>query len=157
MAELAIVLSNEAGYGILPVNEGYRKAREAAERALALDPNLAGAHLALAVIKRTYDWDWEGADVSFKRALALDPGNASILSNAGRLQQTLGNFDAAIALLRKATALDAAGPGMVANLGFALYCYTAGRMDESIEAHDKALELNPEPRASTSKSVVSTW
>src|SRR5688572_21456185 len=45
--------------------------REAADRALALDRNLAEAHLADASIKQRYEWDWSAADAAVQRALAL--------------------------------------------------------------------------------------
>ena len=75
---LAGASSKQAGRGYLPVEEGYRKAREAAERALALDANLAVAHAAVGWIKMGHDWDWAGADASYQRALALEPGNAEL-------------------------------------------------------------------------------
>jgi len=65
------------GSGLSACRGGLRKAREAAERALSLDANLAEAHAALGRIKTDYDWDWAGADASFQRALALEPSAAN--------------------------------------------------------------------------------
>jgi adenylate cyclase len=82
---LADVRIGQANRGYLPAEEGYRKAREAAERALALDPNLAEAHAAMGWIKASYEWDWAGADASYQRALALEPGNATVVRGAAAL------------------------------------------------------------------------
>jgi TolB-like protein/class 3 adenylate cyclase/Flp pilus assembly protein TadD len=139
---LAAARSDQADRGYLPVEEGYRKAREAAERALALDANLAEAHAAMGGIKMSYDWDWAGADASFQRALALEPGNAKFVRNAGQLAKTLGRFDEALAQDRRAVELDPLSVPAHNTLGFA--AYYAGRRDEAAAALKKAIELNPE-------------
>ena len=87
---LAAARSDQADRGYLPVEEGYRKAREAAERALALDANLAEAHAAMGGIKMSYDWDWAGADASYQQALALEPGNAKVVRSAAELANDHG-------------------------------------------------------------------
>ena len=70
-------------------------AREAAEKALALDPQLVDAHLAMGWISSVYDWDWAAADASYRRALDLEPGNARALMNFGfqAIPWTLGRSD----------------------------------------------------------------
>ncbi len=139
---LAAARSDQADRGYLPVEEGYGKAREAAERALALDANLAEAHAAMGGIKLSYDWDWTGADASYQRALALEPGNAKFVRNAGMLAKTLGRFDEALAQDRRAVELDPLSAATHNNLGN--HAYYAGRPEEAAAALKKALELNPE-------------
>jgi adenylate cyclase len=75
-AGLSRAYADQAGSGFAPVADGFRRAREAAEKALALDPQLADAHLAMGWIQRSYDWDWVAADASHRTALDLEPGNA---------------------------------------------------------------------------------
>jgi len=140
-AGLAGARSGQAGGGYLPVEEGYPKAREAAERALALDANLAEAHATIGWIKKTYDWDWAGADASFQRALALEPGNARVVRNAASLAGTLGRFEDAMAQDRRAVELDPLSVVTRYNLG--LHAYYAGRLEEAVAAFNKTLELNP--------------
>jgi TolB-like protein/DNA-binding winged helix-turn-helix (wHTH) protein len=60
--------------GLIPKEEGNRVAREAVERALALNPNLAEAHAQMGRIKAQVDFDWTGADASYRRAVELEPG-----------------------------------------------------------------------------------
>ena len=57
----------------MPAADGYRRAREAAEKALALDPQLVDAHLAMGWIQSNYDWDWEAADASYAKHWTWSP------------------------------------------------------------------------------------
>ena len=139
---LAETRSLEAGQGFLPVEEGFRKAREAAERALALDPNLAEAHAEMGWIKMSYDWDWAGADASYQRALALEPGNATVVRGASELAANLGRFEEALAQDRRAVELDPLSVSAYIYLGE--HAYRAGRLEEAAAAFKKTLELNPE-------------
>ncbi|HSA93630.1 MAG TPA: tetratricopeptide repeat protein, partial [Terriglobales bacterium] len=139
---LAEVRGRQADVGYLRVEEGYRKAREAVERALALDANLAEAHAAMGWIKKAYDWDWAGADASHQRALALEPGNAKVMRSAGTLAFTLGRFEEALALDRRAVELDPLSVSARTNLG--IHAHYAGRPEDAAAALKKALELNPE-------------
>ena len=139
---LAEARSLQAGHGYLPAEEGYRKAREAVERALALDANLAEAHAAMGWIKMSYDWDWAGADASYQRALALEPGNATVVWRAAELAANLGRFEEALAQDRRAVELDPLNVSTHIYLGE--HAFRAGRLEEAAAAFKKALELNPE-------------
>jgi serine/threonine protein kinase len=141
-AGLAEAHHRQADNGYIPVDEGYRKAREEVERALALDENLTEAHAEMGWIKRAHDWDWEGADASYQRALTLDPGNATALRGAAVLAFTLGRLDEAIELDYRAVRLDPLNVPTHNNLG--LHTYYTGRLDEAASALKKALELNPD-------------
>ena len=139
---LARIYRIQANRGDLENDEGYRKAREAVEKAFVLDQNLATAHSEMGWIKRSYDWDWSGAEASFQRALKLEPGNATIIRGAAVLPGTLGRFEEAIELDHKALELDPLNPIIYNNLG--LHTYRSEQYDESSKAFKKALELNPE-------------
>jgi serine/threonine-protein kinase len=141
-AGLALTRFTQADRVYLPLQEGYRKAREAAERALALDPNLAEAHAAMGWIKKNYDWDWSGADASYQRALALEPGNATVVRGAAVLALNLGRFEQALSLDRRAAELDPLSASTQNNIG--VDAYYAGRLDEAVLAVKKTLDLNPE-------------
>ena len=141
-AALAQARAGQADLGHVPADQGYREARQAAERALALDHGLAEAHAAMGWIKRSYDWDWSEADASFQRALKLKPGGASIVWRAAVLAATLGRFEEAVDLDRRSVQLDPLSVPAYSNLG--LHAYRAGRLAEAEAAFKKALELNPE-------------
>lgn len=140
--ELSRIHSDQANDGSVPVDKGYESARREAEKALALVPNLADAHLQIGWIKRRYDWDWSGADESYQRALKLDPGSARIISAAAGLARTLGRFDDAVRLMRRSVELNPVSSSWYFNLG--LYAWYAGQLDESQSAIEQCLELNPQ-------------
>ncbi|HEU4725160.1 MAG TPA: protein kinase, partial [Candidatus Eisenbacteria bacterium] len=97
-AELALAYAREADWGWVPVTEGYARAREAVERGLSLEPDLAEGHVEKARIAMQHDWDWRGAESSIRRALELAPGNARVLRMAGSLALNQGRFEQAIEL-----------------------------------------------------------
>ncbi|RMG63554.1 MAG: hypothetical protein D6715_11130 [Calditrichaeota bacterium] len=131
-----------ADFGYLPTEEGYRLARAAVRRALVLDDRLAEAHLQLARIQRSYDWDWHGADASLKRALALEPGNADALRFAALQCFTLGHLQDGLTFMEKAIERDP----VFANLryDYGILAYYAGLLDLAEAAFQKTLELNPD-------------
>jgi serine/threonine protein kinase/Flp pilus assembly protein TadD len=139
---LAESRSKQGDQGYLPVEPSYREARAAAERALALDPNLAEAHAALGWIQTSYDWDWAGADASYKRALALEPANPAVIWRAASLAAALGRFDEAVALDRRAVELDPLA--VSAHMYLAEHAYWGGKLDEAVAAANKVVELNPQ-------------
>ncbi len=139
---LAWTYGIQAGDGYVPVDEGYRRAQQAAEKALALDEDIAEAHAVMGWIKTSHDWDWAGADAAFKRALALEPGNATVVREAAFLVAALGRFDEATALARQAVEMDPLNASSYVSLG--IDCYYAGRPEEAVAALNKALELNPQ-------------
>ena len=138
-AGLSQAYANQADNGFVPAADGYRRAREAAEKSLALDPQLVDAHLAMGWVQTSYDWDWAAADASFRKALDLEPGNALALRYAGLQAATLGRWNEAIDLANKAIERDPLRPP--GNLGFALLA--VNRDAEAEAAFRKALELDP--------------
>jgi tetratricopeptide (TPR) repeat protein len=141
-AGLSEAYARQADTGFVPAADGYRQAREAAQKALALDPQLADAHLAMGWIYRSYDWDWAAADASFRKALDLEPGSAQVLRHAGAQALTLGRWNEAIDLVNKAIERDPLRPNSYNNLGLALLA--VNRDTEAEAAFRKALELDPD-------------
>jgi TolB-like protein/Flp pilus assembly protein TadD len=68
-------LQGQVPYDVLSPNEAKPKARDAAARALQLDPQLSEAHAVLANVAFSYDWNFENAEREFQLAFALDPNN----------------------------------------------------------------------------------
>jgi TolB-like protein/DNA-binding winged helix-turn-helix (wHTH) protein/TPR repeat protein len=131
----------QANVDRIPAEEGHRLAREAVERALALNPNLAEAHAQLGRIKQQIDFDWAGGDASFQRALALEPGNSENASSAAFSAAILGRFDEALQLVRRAVDLDPLNADSWERLGEIKYF--TGQLDQAPADFKKALELNP--------------
>lgn len=65
-------------YGLMSPADGMPKAKAAASRAIALDPQLGEAHASLALIRGLYDWEWEDAELLYQSAIALNPGYATV-------------------------------------------------------------------------------
>ena len=140
-AELSRAYATEASEGWIPVAEGLGRAREAVARALIPEPELAEGHTQLGWI-RMHDWDWRGAEASYRRARELAPGNTLVLRRAGALAANLGRLDEGIALYRRAIEQDPLSAAAYHNLGAALDA--AGELPEAERAYRKALELAPQ-------------
>ena len=132
----------QANAGIVPIGEGQRLAREAVERALVLNPNLAAAHAQMSRLKRQVDFDWSGANASIQRAIALEPGNSEYIKQAASSAAYLGRFDQALQLGRRAVDLDPLNASSWENLG-EIEFYD-GELDEAVADCKQALELNPD-------------
>jgi TolB-like protein/DNA-binding winged helix-turn-helix (wHTH) protein/cytochrome c-type biogenesis protein CcmH/NrfG len=139
---LSRVRFRQADRGFVPLEDGQRQAREAAERAVTLDPNLAEAHAQIGRMKMFADWDWAGANASVQRALALDPANSSVLDVAAGLADYLGHSEEALELFRREIAVDPLNAGSRESLAQA--CFEMGRVEEAEVSFKKALELNPD-------------
>ena len=122
-------------------DEGIRLAREATEKALALDPEYAPAHAQLAFITLLYTRDLAAAARHLEHALALEPANPDILRFAGALARRLGRLDKAIAIGEYQIARDPVSAEGHYSLGLA-YRY-AGRLDEASAEFRTALRLSP--------------
>jgi len=90
---------------IIPASEASPKIRSAVQRALEIDPSLAEAHAASAVLKEEVDWDWAGAEAEYHRAIELNPNDAVthhfysvLLENLIRLPESMAENQKALAL-----------------------------------------------------------
>jgi tetratricopeptide (TPR) repeat protein len=102
-AGLAKAYVLQAYYSGTPPFIAYPAGREAAQKALELDNLAAEAHAALGLVKRDFDWNWEGAEESFERAIRLDPQSgtshqwyAELLVAQGRYAEAMERIDQAI-------------------------------------------------------------
>ena len=113
----------------------------AAERALALDPELPEAHTSLAFIKLANDWDLPGAAREFTRALEMDPGQAVTRIYYSWLLVLQGDVADALIQVRAAQQSEPLSPLVNAGAGHTLYL--ARRYDEAIVECEKSLEIDP--------------
>ena len=117
------------------------RAREAAARALAIEPNLPEALLARAKIQLNFDFDWNGAAETVRSALALAPADPAAVTAAGTLALARGDSTRAIELYRRAVALDPVNPGARSWLAFNLA--VTGRFAEARAEYPRVVELLP--------------
>lgn len=122
-------------------NEIESLARAAALKAVALDDQLAEAHLALANINYMVDWDWAGAEREARRALELDPGNSAAYVRLGRVLMFLGRDDEAIREAQIAAQLDPLSSDAHAALGW--FFHFTRRLEDALPHLQRAVELEP--------------
>jgi len=118
------------------------RAKEAALRAVGLDPNLASAHVRLGYVRLFFDWDWPAAEVEYRRALEINPSLPEAQLGYANYLATLGHFDEAISRVQQAYLFD---PLALESRNEALWIYFfSGRMPEMVEQCQKTIELEPD-------------
>jgi len=140
-ARLAYSYGLQGAFGWVPVLEGYRKARGAVERALALAPDLPEGHIVLSTIQSMHDWDYSAAEASARRALELAPGSPIALEIAGTLLTRLGRLEEAEKVLLRGNELDPLSSRNCGNIGY-LY-RVMHRWADAEHWYRKSLELAP--------------
>ena len=125
----------------VPPLEAYPKVRDAAARALQLNDEEAEAHVYLAEAKRILDWDLDGAEAEFNRAVEIDPNSTPSNYFIAALHAARGNREQALTYLQRTSKIDPASL-WVSNFACELYRYF-GLNDEAIAAGERALQLDP--------------
>ena len=138
---LAKAYLNQIARGMRDTEEGTRLAREATNRALAINPEAAGAYSDLAWIANAYDRDMAASVRYTERALALNSGNIDVLFIAGLTARSLGRPDVATTIYRRIATLDPANRGVYGQLGKSLVF--SGHEEEAIASFRKLIELSP--------------
>ena len=125
----------------VPPLEAYSKVRDAALRALRLNKSEAEAHVYLAETKRILDWDLDGAEMEFNRAVEFDPNSTTSNYFVAALYAARGDREKALAYLQRTSKIDPASL-WVSNFACELYRYF-GLRDEAIAAGERSLQLDP--------------
>lgn len=144
-SSLAFCYTMLGAMGHIPAKVAYNRARKYALNAIKLDDTRAGAHTALGLISVFVDWDLDAASHSFKRAIALSPGDAKVYHAYYVYLIAVGNLDEAIKVTQKAVQLDPLSLPINKALGDAFL--NSKNYNKAIEQFDKTLELDPNFRA----------
>jgi len=128
------------GSVVMPEKEAIAKEKEFAQKALELDPELAEAHMSLA-LALVAAYDWRNGLKEFDRALELNPNLAFAYELQSWTLNGLGRFDEAIAKTKKAVELDPLNPFFQMSLSF--YQYWARQYDDAIAQARKTLAMDP--------------
>jgi TolB-like protein/tetratricopeptide (TPR) repeat protein len=137
MADSYVLLGSRI-YSVLPPGETMPKAKSAAVKALEMDETLAEAHASLGLVKLRYDWDWAGAEQSFKRAIELNPQYAPAYQWLSDYFMVMGRNDEAIAELKLAR--EAEPSSVIINSVSSVPYYYARQYDRAITECRKTLE-----------------
>jgi TolB-like protein/Tfp pilus assembly protein PilF len=140
-ALLANIYSNQSLRGMREPVEGYRLAREAATRALGIDPNLVYPYVYLGFIAIDNDRDIAVAARYLAQAQSLDATNMNALELAANVAAALGRTHEAVRLFEYMAAKDPANPSAHGNLGTGYYL--DGQNDRAISSWKTALSLSP--------------
>ncbi|HUF04297.1 MAG TPA: tetratricopeptide repeat protein [Aridibacter sp.] len=137
LAETFVVLHTYSPY---QTQDAFPKAKQAAEKALSLDNNLAEAYTALAMYKEQHEYDWKGAEVKFRQAISANPSYATARQWYGEFLAFLGRTEEAVAEVEKAVELDPLS--LSTNTARAFPHLAARQYDEAIAKLKPALELD---------------
>ncbi len=130
-------------YGLMSPAEGMPKAREAATRAIAIDPLSAEAHSSLALIRGVYDWQWSESEALYRRAIELNPGYATAHHwLAIDCHAVLGRLDEAAAGLETARQLDPLSS--IVREGQALLRLLARDYSDAVEQYRELIAADPD-------------
>jgi TolB-like protein/DNA-binding winged helix-turn-helix (wHTH) protein/Flp pilus assembly protein TadD len=128
--------------GDLSVIEIMPKVRDAAQKALQLDENLAEAHTSLACVELILNWNWAGAEREFKRAIELNPSYSPAYAWYAHYLVAMGRFDESAAAAKRSLELDPFSP---TTMDFGEWAFYLGRhYDLAMEQSRKSVELAPE-------------
>jgi DNA-binding winged helix-turn-helix (wHTH) protein/TolB-like protein/tetratricopeptide (TPR) repeat protein len=128
-------------YGNSSPRQQFDKARQAAMKAVALDPESAEGHAALAEVYADHDWDWKRAEGEYRRALELNPSSDVAHGQFAYLLLFRRDFEGALEHARRATEIDPLSPLWAIGLGFILD--SAGRHEEAIRSLEETLRVHP--------------
>ena len=124
-----------------PWAEAALRSRAATKRALELDDSMPEAHAEQGFGRHHFDWDWAGAERSFRRALELDPENWEAYHGLSESLLSQGRESEAVAAAERAVELAPFNP---TTRNWLAICYrNAGRFEDALRTNDEALELEP--------------
>jgi serine/threonine protein kinase/Tfp pilus assembly protein PilF len=138
---LADCYTLRSDYGFLAPTEGYALAKDWATLALKYDNTLAEAHTSLASIKAVTDWDWQGAENEYRRAIELNPNYATAHHWYAAQLLLQGRLDQALQEIKKAQQLDPLSLGI--NKDFAVILLYARDYDKALAQCQETLGIEP--------------
>ena len=141
MAESYVLMADLGATFKLPPKDAYTSAKAAALRAVEIDETLAEAHVSLGRIAFNYEWDWDGAEREFRRAIALKPDFVPAHHWYSHVLISQGRFDESLAESLQALALDPLNVAMNFHLGF--HYWNARQYDQASAQLVKTLTMDP--------------
>ncbi len=124
----------------LPPHDAMPKAKASAMRAIQIDDGLAEAWASLGAVRWWFDWDWDGAEEAYKRAIELNPNYATAHDGYAMLLAARGRFGEAIEQNTKAADLDPLSLIAAVHAGWPFYF--ARDFESAIRRFRKALDLD---------------
>jgi TolB-like protein/Tfp pilus assembly protein PilF len=133
---------NLAGNSLIDRDEGYAKAKDAANRAMEIDPDFGPAYSILAWYYENYAGDYQESARYHEKALTLAPNNESVLNSVAAFFSGLGREKEAIAIYRKLIERDPINATTWHNIGIAYF--NDRDLDKATESFDRAIDVSPD-------------
>jgi len=130
-----------SGYNFALASEAMPKAKKYAEKAIELNPNLAGPYTLMGWVQSRYEYDWSGAEKSYKKAISLNSNYATTFHWYGIHLRDSGRFDKAVENLNRATQLEPTSKIIKVNLAGALGY--ANQTELAVKTINEALQIDP--------------
>jgi TolB-like protein/Flp pilus assembly protein TadD len=122
--------------------KGLPKVKDAALKALQIDPSLAEPHISLGVVAWAYDWDWTKAEAEFRKSAELDPDSFATQNYHAFFLMSMSRFDESIAEGKRAVGLNPASASTNTWLGY--FYFAARRYGEAAVWLKKSIDLDPD-------------
>ncbi|MBO0726438.1 MAG: protein kinase [Blastocatellia bacterium] len=140
-AGLADCYNMLVNYSVMPPNEAFPKSKEAAEKALEFDPDMAEAHTARAFIYFMWEWDWARAGSEYRQAIELNPNYSSARQWYSSLLAATGRSDEALKVVKEARDIDPFSPSIAAHPAW--INYLSRNAEGAVKEAKLALKFNP--------------
>ena len=141
-AAIADAMIVKAFFSAAPSAEIVGEARTAAQSAIALNPDLAEAYVALASIRMFFDFDWPGSEDAFRKAISLGPSSSPAYYRYANLLTGLARFDEAVRMAERAVEIDPIAIGALHAFGLAKLF--GGDFEGAAVAFGNAIEIRPD-------------
>jgi serine/threonine protein kinase/Tfp pilus assembly protein PilF len=125
---------------VLPPKEAFPKAKALASKALEIDKTIAEAHTSLAFALSSFDWNWEGAEREFRRAIELNPNYATAHQWFAMMLGALNRTFEAVKEIEKALELDPLS--LIVNTSAGYIYLQAGREDKAVKQAERILDMD---------------
>jgi len=131
-----------ASYSTKPLATPFLRAKATALKALSLDDKLAEAHAALAAVKLWREFDWEGAERGFRKAIEMDPSYSTAHLWLALYLAAMDRMDEGLSEVRLALKLDPLS--RVINLNLSRILHFARQFDDAIKQCRKTIDMYPD-------------
>ncbi len=127
-------------YGVLKPRDAYPRAKAAAQKALTLDASLGDAHASIGLCAFLYDWDWQAAELAFRRSIELAPNAMGARVWYPALLANIGRHEDAVREAEHAVTIDPLSVNAITTLG-QIY-YVGRKYPEALREFARALEMD---------------
>jgi adenylate cyclase len=129
-------------HGSMSNKIAYSKAKEFALKSFNIDNTSIDAHISLGMVKYFIDWDWEGAEKCFIKALEINPNSAETHQYYAMLLTTLGYHKKALKVAELAHQLDPLNAPISYILSYVFF--NNNQIENAIAQQKKTIELDPD-------------